>query len=246
MPSPPLSSSLGRSTFFPLWTKFFVNYTVHWLVVVRFKPRIRLLESCYGDWLFIRREREREKLFQSVTSIDRKISFSSSFARVIYPVILCGQDQSRKFNYLVDKSRRFAFFEILWYFDEDNSLLSFINIISANVNMIFSFSRIIRSGFLTSLDVNYIATLLKAWAIFFFGESLQLGFWRDLDIQFECPSIQDQINTIVDETLKFLLQKFTFRRKYFVFEIFIYRFTWLLKKHLNKRGKKRIANRLYE
>lgn len=101
------------------------------------------------DFLSDEREREREKLFQSVTSIDRKISFSSSFARVIYPVILCGQDQSRKFNYLVDKSCRFAFFEILWYFDEDNSLLSFINIISANVNMIFSFSRIIRSGFLT-------------------------------------------------------------------------------------------------
>lgn len=178
MPSPPLSSSLGRSTFFPLWTKFFVNYTVHWFVVVRFKPRIRLLESCYGDWLFIRREREREKLFQSVTSIDRKISFSSSFARVIYPVILCGQDQSRKFNYLVDKSRRFAFFEILWYFDEDNSLLSFINIISANVNMIFSFSRIIRSGFLTSLDVNYIATLLKAWAIFFFWRKSSTRFLK--------------------------------------------------------------------
>lgn len=93
---PPLpDSSLGpRPNIFPLWAKFFVNYTVHWLVV-KFKPRIATACSnpvTETDFLSDSSERGREKLFQSI----QKYPFPPS--RVIHP----GRDRSRRSNYLVD------------------------------------------------------------------------------------------------------------------------------------------------
>lgn len=83
------------------------------------------------DFLSDEREREREKLFQSVTSIDPEISFSSSFALSnipCYPVDRINRGNS--ITWLINRvvSRFSYFFEMLWYF-EDNSLISFTNVI---------------------------------------------------------------------------------------------------------------------